>query len=328
MTNWLILTKEDQIDLFNQIGAQTGLQPFTIEKDAWVTLVLRILFHSEISVHIVFKGGTSLSKAYNLIERFSEDIDLAISRDYLGFEGNLTKGKIRRLRRSSHDFSLNKLPKILQRQFSEYGIDEKLYSIIVPNTEISDQDPEIVHVNYKSVFDKESYLPSRVLIELGARSLLEPYESKKIQSLIDENHSDADFSERAFTVNTVIPEKTFLEKLVLLHEEFQKEPEKIRYYRMSRHLYDIIQIVKTNYGEKALKNNELFENICAHREKYTPARNVNYKELRIENLNFIPPDDFIELYHNDYKEMQNSMIYGDSLDFDKLIEQLKLLINY
>lgn len=323
MTNWLNLSKQQQIDLFNQTGSITGLLPNAIEKDAWVTLVLRMLFLSEIGKHIVFKGRTSLSKAYNLIERFSEDIDIAISRDYLGFEGDLTKGKIRRLRRSSHDFSLNKLPKILQRQFSEYGVDDKLYNITVSNIEISDQDPEIVHINYKSVFDKESYLPSRVLIELGARSLMEPFESKIIWSLIDKNHKNADFSEETYTANTVIPEKTFLEKLVLLHEEFQKPKGKIRHFRMSRHLYDIFQIANTDYAKKALQSDELFENIRAHREKFTPVRTVNYKELKLDSLNFLPPDDFMDLYRKDYKEMQTNMIYGDSPEFDKLIDQLK-----
>lgn len=326
MTNWLNLSKQQQIDLFNQTGAQTALPPFAIEKDAWVTLVLRMLFHSEISSHIVFKGGTSLSKVYNLIERFSEDIDFTIDRNYLGFGGDLLKGEIRKLRRKSHEFSSNELPQILQNELSEYGIEKDLFKIEVPNTEISDQDPEIIHVNYKSVFDEESYLPSRVLVELGARSLMEPYENKKIQSIIDENYSDTVFYEGDFTANTVIPEKTFLEKLVLLHEEFQKPKEKIRCHRMSRHLYDILLIMKTEYAEKALNNSDLFENICTHREKFTPIKNVNYQELNLERLNFIPPDDLIDLYRKDYQEMQTNMIYGESLDFDKLIEELKTLV--
>jgi len=91
MSNWLSLTKEEQISLFTRAGAETGLPPFAIEKDAWVSLILRMLFSSTLSEHIVFKGGTSLSKVYNLIERFSEDVDLAINREYLGFEGELNK---------------------------------------------------------------------------------------------------------------------------------------------------------------------------------------------------------------------------------------------
>ncbi|MDZ7765640.1 MAG: nucleotidyl transferase AbiEii/AbiGii toxin family protein [Melioribacteraceae bacterium] len=100
MTNWLTLNKKDQINLFNQVSFENRASPFAIEKDAWVTLVLRMLFDSELNQHIVFKGGTSLSKCYNLIERFSEDIDFSIDKSYLGFEENLSKGEIRKLRRA------------------------------------------------------------------------------------------------------------------------------------------------------------------------------------------------------------------------------------
>ncbi|MFP4019942.1 MAG: nucleotidyl transferase AbiEii/AbiGii toxin family protein [Bacteroidales bacterium] len=133
MNNWLTLSKQQQINIFNQAGALTGLPAFAIDKDAWVTLVLRMLFSSDLYDHIVFKGGTSLSKVYGLIERFSEDIDLSIDREYLGFGDDLTKGKIRKLRRASHSFSLNTLPDILKSQFDQYGIDEHLYDISVPN---------------------------------------------------------------------------------------------------------------------------------------------------------------------------------------------------
>ncbi len=97
MNNWLTLTKEEQIKLFTQIGEQTNLPPQTIEKDAWVTLILRMVFTSDVTNHLIFKGGTSLSKAFNLIQRFSEDIDLGIDRKHLIFEGDLLKGQIRKL---------------------------------------------------------------------------------------------------------------------------------------------------------------------------------------------------------------------------------------
>ena len=193
MSNWLSLTRDQQLNIFSQASDATGLPSYSIEKDAWVTLVLRMLFASEISDQIVFKGGTSLSKGYNLIDRFSEDIDLAIDREFFGFDGDLTRGEIRKLRRRSHDFSLNEVPDILNAQFEKNGINPDLFDIIVPNIKISDQDPEVVHVNYKSVFDEKFYLPSRVLIEIGARSLNEPTEERYIRSIIDVNFKDVPF---------------------------------------------------------------------------------------------------------------------------------------
>ncbi len=115
--NWLNLPKNKQQELFKQLSVKTGIQPQAIEKDAWVTLVLRIIFGTQISEYLVFKGGTSLSKAYKLIQRFSEDIDLAINREYLGFQGELTKGQIRKLRRKSHDFVSNEMLNLLINEF-------------------------------------------------------------------------------------------------------------------------------------------------------------------------------------------------------------------
>ncbi len=150
--NWLNLETGRQQELFNRLSFRTGIQPQAIEKDAWVTLVLRVLFNSDLAEHLIFKGGTSLSKAYNLIQRFSEDIDIAISREFLGFKGELTKGQIRKLRRKSHDYVSSEMIIILQNEFKNYHINEQLFNIQVENTKISDQDPEIIEITYKSVF--------------------------------------------------------------------------------------------------------------------------------------------------------------------------------
>lgn len=323
MNNWLNLPRQRQVDLFNQLSAMTGIQSQAIEKDAWVTLVLRMIFTSKIEQYLVFKGGTSLSKAYKLIERFSEDIDIAIDRNYLGFEGDLTKGEIRKLRRKSHDFVSTEMVDVLTNQLDGYGINKELFEVIVENVKISDQDPETIKVNYKSVFEEMPYLPNRVLIELGARSLLEPYIKAGINSIIDEHYPESVFTEKEFFANTVILEKTFLEKMILLHEEFQKPVEKIRHERMSRHLYDIGQIIKTEFGQKALKDIELFNSIIEHRKKLTAVKTVNYENITIEKLEILPPKGFYEFYKKDYLEMQENMIYGKNFDFDELIELIK-----
>jgi len=323
--NWLNLPIEKQQELFKQLSFKTGIQPQAIEKDAWVTLVLRIIFNSKISEHLIFKGGTSLSKAYKLIQRFSEDVDLAISREFLGFGGELTKGQIRKLRRKSHKFVSNEMLRIIIDEFEKEKIDEQLYKVEVQNKTISDQDPEIIEINYQSVFEELPYVKQKVLIEIGARSLIEPTEKKEIKSIIDENYPDNSFSETPFFVKTIIPEKTFLEKLILLHEEFTKPTENIRYHRMSRHLYDIGQIIATKYGIRALKNTELFKDIILHRETFTPIKSVNYSELRIDNLNSIPPKDFIKRYEKDYIEMQENMIYGESMSFKTLINEIIIM---
>ena len=322
MNNWLTLPKEEQVELFTQIAVKTNLPPQAIEKDAWVTLMLRMIFTSNLANHLIFKGGTSLSKAFNLIQRFSEDVDLGIDRRYLGFEGDLTKGQIRKLRRACHTFVSTDLSELLQKQLEEYGIDKDLFELTVENTQVSDQDPETIKVNYQSLFDKVSYLPKRVLIEVSSRSLIEPNQEVAIKSMIDEHYPETDFAEQEFIVNTTSPQKTFLEKLILLHEEFQKPSGKIKHLRMSRHFYDIGQILNSEYGQAALKNTTLFESIIAHRKVLTPMKTTDYKTLTLQNLNIIPPDEVFESYKSDYKEMQSNMIHGESLDFDTLLEKI------
>ncbi|WP_136469025.1 nucleotidyl transferase AbiEii/AbiGii toxin family protein [Flagellimonas onchidii] len=322
MNNWLTLSKEEQTELFTQIGVKTNLPPQAIEKDAWVTLMLRMIFTSGLANHLIFKGGTSLSKAFNLIQRFSEDIDLGIDRQYLGFEGDLSKGQIRKLRRACHSFVSKDLSELLRQQLIAYGVDETLFEIIVENTQVSDQDPETIKVNYQSLFGDLPYLPTRVLIEVSARSLIEPNQEVAIKSIIDEHYHEADFSEEEFIVNATNPQKTFLEKLILLHEEFQKPLEKIRHLRMSRHFYDIGQILNSEYGQAALKNTSLFESIITHRSVLTPMKTTDYESMTLQSLNVIPPKEFLDNYKSDYKEMQSSMIHGDSLDFDVLLKNI------
>ena len=321
--NWLNLSTKKQQELFNQLSFKTGILPQAIEKDAWVTLVLRILFSSEIASHLLFKGGTSLSKAYQLIQRFSEDIDISINRNYLGFKDDLTKGEIRKLRRKSHKFVSEKLLNMVTTQLLNYPINPRLFSLKVANYKISDQDPETITLNYVSVFSELPYIQHKVVIEVGARSLFYPSEKKEITSIIDHFFLESSFSEKSFQVLTVLPEKTLLEKLILLHEEFTKPKEKIRHHRMSRHLYDIGQIMNTVYGERAFTNKELFQKIILHREKFTPIKSVNYSELQIDKLHVIPPKEFLAHYKKDYNEMQENMIYGESVNFDLLLENIK-----
>jgi predicted nucleotidyltransferase component of viral defense system len=104
MKNFYDLSEQRKIDIFNQVSDRTGLPSAAIEKDWWVTMALKAIFELPYSEHIVFKGGTSLSKGWNLIERFSEDIDLALDRALLGYEGYLNKGQIRNLRKDSCKF--------------------------------------------------------------------------------------------------------------------------------------------------------------------------------------------------------------------------------
>ena len=92
---------------------------------------------------------------------------------------------------------------------------------------------------------------------------------------------------------------------------------------MSRHMYDIAEIIDTNYGKRALKDKALFEKIIEHRAKYTPVKSVDYNNLELKRLVIIPNNEILKLFEKDYKQMQENMIYGEQTAFNKIIEKLK-----
>ncbi|MEO6831186.1 MAG: nucleotidyl transferase AbiEii/AbiGii toxin family protein, partial [Chitinophagaceae bacterium] len=130
-----------------------GISEQAVEKDAWVTLVLEALFKlPEVGEHLVFKGGTSLSKGYNLIGRFSEDIDFAIDRSLLGFpQSNLSGQQIRNLKRASATFMKDKLAPLLREQLLAFGLSNKDFKVSCKETEQSDLDPLPLYVEYRPV---------------------------------------------------------------------------------------------------------------------------------------------------------------------------------
>jgi predicted nucleotidyltransferase component of viral defense system len=325
MNEWLKLSEKRRIDILNQVNNQTGLPVQAIEKDWWVTMVLNAIFTSKYAQNFVFKGGTSLSKAYNLIERFSEDIDLAIDRNFLGFEGELTKTQIKKLRKVSGSFIINELKTELNIRLQELGIPAEFYTLTTDENIDDTSDPHTIELEYKTIVEQGDYLPQRVLIEIGARSLIEPSEEKGIKSIIGETYPDQPFTIKPFDVNVVIPTRTFLEKVFLLHEEFLKPIDKIRYKRLTRHLYDIERLMDHPFGEQALQDKELFQTIVNHRIKYTPVRGISYDLHTPKTLNFIPPPEVIDLWRNDYQEMKINMFYGKVLEFDELLSRLEEL---
>ena len=277
MKNFINLPEKDKLNIFNQASARSGLPASAVEKDWWVTFALNLIFSLPYSNQIVFKGGTSLSKAYNLIERFSEDIDLAIDRELLGFGGDLSKNQIKKLRKASCSFIGTTLHTGIKTKLIELGVED--YELVVQATEDSDKDPLIMDLRYKPLTSSSGYLKPRVQIEVGARSLIEPVEDKAIISIVSKEFEALPFTESGITVPVVSPKRTFLEKIFLLHEEFQKGTKLIRTERMSRHLYDLEKLMDTIHGIEALEDAGLYKTIVEHRR-----RSVSYTHLTLPTI--------------------------------------------
>jgi len=323
---FLQLPENEKIELINQMHEDTKLPQVIIEKDLWVTAVLRALFVLPYAENLSFKGGTSLSKCWNLIERFSEDVDIAINREYFGFTGNTftIKQISKNLRKSACKFTRNNLQFDLAHQMEENGIPANLFSVKMNITPITTIDPEKVFVEYKSVFNASPYIKNTVILEIGGRSMKEPIQKIEIQSFIDKHFSQATFAEKSFEINVVVPERTFWEKVCLLHEDFSKPSEQIRVERMSRHIYDLARMIDTPIAENALADKNLFQSIVAHRRMFIAMKDFDYDTLLPKTIKIIPPDSIIAKWEDDYNKMQ-TMIYGKSLSFNEIIDKITQL---
>ena len=159
-------------------------------------------------------------------------------------------------------------------------------------------------------------------MEIGGRSMKEPLQKVEIQSFIDKHFPQASFAEKSFEVNSVVPERTFLEKVCLLHEEFSKPDERVRVERMSRHIYDLAKMIDTPIADNALKDKDLFQSIVAHRRMFIAMKDFDYDTLNPSMINIIPPESVIELWKEDYEKMQRTMIFRESLTFSEVIDKI------
>ncbi len=326
MNNYFQLSKEQQQMVLTQAANKTGLPVQAVEKDLWVTAVLQIVFTLPLANHLVFKGGTSLSKVWKVIRRFSEDIDLAIDPSIWGFEGDLTKKQIKRLRKASSIFVRDELCQSLQKAAIETGLEKWLQVEAAPDGEGDGTYPEprAIHIRYKSLFDE--YLPSlysEVKLEVGARSLLEPTAKATVTSVL-EDVLPISTTAKQVMIPTALAEKTFLEKAFLLHELFSSQSSK-EANRKSRHLYDLAQMMNTDIATRAIANDDLWNTIHHHRELFTSISGVDYTPDIRKRIRLLPPNDVIDDWRNDYKDMQSSMIYGEKPTFAVLMEKMKEL---
>ena len=319
--------KEEQLQLLAEVRKHVDLPYEAIEKDLWVTQVLHALFSLPVSKHLIFKGGTSLSKAWGLIERFSEDIDLAIDPLILGMpEGDPTKRQLKKLRKASSLFVAEELASELRSRLGEMGLSEWLNVEAQPNGEGDNTYPEPrqLYVRYKSILEgKKEYLRPMIVLEVSARSLLEPVESTEIKSLLATHLPIEDMAH--VPVVTAVPGKTMVEKMFLLHELFSVEGLGKRAERKSRHLYDLYKMMNHDFAARAIVDSELWESIRHHREVYTSVSGMDYTPDVRKRLTLIPRKDIISAWRQDYEQMMIAMIYGEKPTWDDLMSEIETL---
>ena len=338
MSKWIDYSIDDRKTMIQAVVQEKPIDEVSAEKDWWVTAVLYALFHTSVSEYLLFKGGTSLSKGWDLIQRFSEDIDLALSRDYFLNIKNLScancasNTQIHKLREVGQDFLLGEFKIELDNKLKELGLDVNVFGeneVLDENGEPSkvphDKDPSVLYVQYQSLYDvKTPYAIPVIKIEISVLSMSEPFEMRRISSLIEQAYKGEDVdSDFVQTIRTVSPTRTFLEKAFLLCEEYQRD--KPRTYRMTRHFYDLEKLEKTLYGERAFNDPLLYHEIVRHRRKFYHVGYVDYDKELPSSIQIVPSETLMPVYEDDYNSMKKSFIYGDSLNFSELIGRLQAI---
>jgi hypothetical protein len=283
----------------SQTAAQLNMTEVTVEKDFWVCWILDKLFRlPKLGNHLTFKGGTSLSKGWKLIERFSEDIDIVINRAAIGFDGDNAPDAASS--RKQTKIRLDDL-RIACQQFIEDSIRPALHGAIMADipcaldweliNDPDDHDSQTLLFLYPTAFPEQAdYLRKAVKIEMGARSDTEPAQTVKIHPYISDAFP-ALLSESRSEVRAVMPRRTFWEKAFLLHEETFRSPDgRRRKEYMARHYYDLYRLIQAGVAADAATDKELFTRIVEHRRIYFRYACVDYATMTPGRLRLVPAD--------------------------------------
>ena len=325
MRNVARLPAADRRALFTNTASKIGLTNAIIEKDFWVCWTLDYLFHRcKWNNRLAFKGGTCLSKAFQLIERFSEDIDLILDWRVLGYSTDepweqRSNTKQDRFNKEADERTViflrdEFIPEIRADISSELGVDIR----IEPDTE----DGQTLLFAYPQEFS--DYLTSQeIRLEIGTLAVWSPSELKEIKSYAAEQYAQV-FSEQATRVLTVQPERTFWEKATILHHEANRPSSSIIPARYSRHYYDMFCMSASWVKEAAFADLDLLDKVTAFKRKFYPRRWARYEDAKPGGMKLLPPNHCIEILEEDYGHMKG-MIFGAKPDFKDMMDIIRVL---
>ncbi len=318
------LQTNERTELFQATAISMGMQPNVIEKDFWVCFMIDHLFHDcKYQNAFVFKGGTSLSKAYHVIERFSEDIDLIF--DWRNIANNVNPWDERsrtkqdqfnkKINAEAAKFYEEELVPQLNREMEEKLGEGKWIAI-------DDEDEMVVNFNYPQIFEAE-YLRSCVRLEIGPLAEWVPSHETVITPFAAEKYP-ALFEQKDTSVLTIDVERTFWEKLTILHKIANFPEEKPLPVRYARHLYDVYNMGNSWVKESAFRRKELLEKDVAFKQKFYYAKGAHYETATLGSIMLAPGENLRKALEEDYQAMRN-MIYGKMPEYEEMIDFLKQL---
>lgn len=305
-------------DVIRATALKTGLAEAIVEKDLWVCYTLDYLFNrSEFGDSIVFKGGTSLSKAFGLIERFSEDIDLILDWRALGY--GLSEPWEERSNAAQERFKQQTIIKTndyLANVFSpslKQGISEELG--LEANINAGD-DEETVIFAYPKLFTASATLDV-IKLEIGPLAAWSPSEIANIKPYAAEQFPQL-FMTPATSVKTAVPERTFWEKATILHQEANRPEGKAMPRRYARHYYDMYKLGNSEVAARAIAQPELLAKVVAFKEKFYRTPWAKLTEAVLGTIKLVPRAERIAELRTDYESMR-PMIFGEVPEFEDIV---------
>lgn len=331
------LSKSDRKDLFDAYAFQYRESPEIVEKDFWVTLILDYLFHkSKFKDYFIFKGGTSLSKCFNIINRFSEDIDLILNWSALGIsDDDIYKSRSntaqlkysRTIEERAMTFIETKLKPSMEKDFKEILGEEPSFNLSF--------DKHVLNFNYPNIYNAESVgILQCVRLEIGPLAERVPCIEKEITPLISKLNVPI-MKQFSTKVRCISPERTFWEKVLILHQEAHRPMTKTDKNgkeipnpiprRYSRHYYDLWKISQTDYKDIAISNIDLLKKIIAFKKKFYKYSWDNLENALPGSIVLIPNASRIEELRDDFNSMKVMLNDNEITNFDQLISYLQLL---
>lgn len=321
MNKFYLKSKDDLRVLITNTARKENISEAVVEKDYWVTYFLDYLFNeNKWKEYFTFKGGTSLSKCFGIIQRFSEDIDLILDWRVLGYD-KLEPWLIRsNTKQDKFNKEINeKTERFLKEDFLTELI--KDFSQEDFEFEIDSLDPQTILFSYPKIFDS-NYLSQTIRLEIGSLAAWTPATNISIIPIIGNAYANI-FKEKT-NIRTVSVERIFWEKATILHHEANRPESSKMPHRYARHYYDMYKIANSKYKDKAIKDKELLRKVTEFKMKFYPRKWAKYEDAMDSKLRLVPDKfRFLEL-ENDYKAM-SEMIYGEYPSFEEIIKILKEL---
>lgn len=326
MNNISTLPASEREILFRNTAEKTGLTEAIIEKDFWVCWTLDYLFHdSRWKEHLAFKGGTSLSKCYDLIHRFSEDIDLILDWRLVGCERDEPWAERSKNQQDKYNKAVDaRTVTFLAETFApqlEADFRSRLRDDFVVS--IDPDDPQTVCFAYPRLFSEGAILPA-IRLEIGALAAWTPTQEAVITSFAAERYPQV-FQQPSTSLRTVSSERTFWEKVTILHKEAFRTNGKVP-PRYSRHYYDLWCMEQSPVKAAAYADLALLRQVVAFKDRFYPAGSAHYDLAKPGTMRLMPPEDCLAALREDYDHMKN-MIFGEKPEFDAILSAVQKMEN-